>query len=96
MNGKRSGTDWVGLGVLVALILGLGVSMNVQLGRMHSDLGPMRDDLGAMRDDLGAMRSDEIGAVRTELYKVGQRVARIEGMIEGPFPTGKHITPESK
>ena len=95
MNGKRSGTDWVGLGVLVALILGLGVSMNVQLGRMHSDLGAMRDELGAMRSEIGAVRS-EIGAVRTELYKVGQRVARIEGMIEGPFPTGKHITPGSK
>ena len=94
MNSKRTGTDWVALGVLVALILGLGGWMDKRLDRFEDQ---MNTGFSEVREEIGTVRT-EIGAVRTELYKVGQRVARIEGAIAGPspLPTGKHTAPGGK
>ena len=94
MNSKRTGTDRVALGVLVALILSLGGWMDKRLDRFEDQ---MNTGFSEVREEIGAVRT-EIGAVRTELYKVGQRVARIEGAIAGPapLPTGKHTAPRGK
>ena len=41
---------------------------------------------------------DQVSEVRTELYSLGQRVARIEALIERTSPpaAGKHGIPETK
>ena len=88
MDSNLTLADWARIfGIQATLVLILGGWMNHRMDRIED----------RMYVGFGEVRT-EIGDVRTELRKLGERVARIEGKIEGtpPLPTGKHITPESK
>ena len=41
----------------------------------------LRQDIGELREDMDS----KIGGLREELHKLGERVARIEGMLEAVF-----------
>ena len=62
-------------------IAGVGVALlMVAIGY----LAPLRTDLRDMRADLAALRGD-VADVRTDLHGLGERVARIEGALTGPW-----------
>ena len=48
MAGKRPIVDWVGLGVIVTLLLGLG-------GVLHTRLNGIEDQVGAIRNEVRGM-----------------------------------------
>lgn len=48
MAGKRPIVDWVGLGVIVTLLLGLG-------GVLHTRLNRIEDQVGAIRNEVRGM-----------------------------------------
>lgn len=87
MDGKRMSAELKGI-LAVGIALG-GLTLTL-LDRMDNRLDRIEDQMGEVRTELGE--------VRTELRKLGERVARIEGMIERPSPlaTGKHNTSGGK
>ena len=62
-------------------IAGVGVAL---VAALIGYLAPIRTDVRDLRTDLSALRND-VANVRTDLHGLGERVARIEGALAGPF-----------
>lgn len=72
MAGNRARADWLSLIVAVATLL-------VAQGGLAPD---MQNRTGNRLDRIEDKLSVELGDVRTELRKLGERVARLEGLAE--------------
>lgn len=94
MAGKRISTDWVGLGVIVTLLLGLGGWMLSLQAQTNNRLDRCEAKIKKRLDGIDT----RLGALEARLGSLGQRVARIEGMIErsSPFAAGKRVPPGAK
>ncbi len=82
MDGRLRLPDWTGL---LAIAVALAAIMLTGQHQTNHRLDRLED-----RMNTG------FGEVRTELRKLGERVARIEGKIEGPLPAGRHALPGGK
>ena len=52
MAGKRPIVDWVGLGVIVTLLLGLGGVLHTRLNRIEDQVGAIRTEMRGMDRSL--------------------------------------------
>lgn len=72
---------------LAGLIINSHRSLSASMAQMRTE---HREDIGALRiehrEDIGALHTEhreDIGALRKDLGALGERFARIEGLIEG-------------
>ena len=69
------------LAVLVPLLLTLAAGIRRELDHVRADMAEGRRDLHA---EAGAIRAD-VAEVRRDLHALAERVARIEGTLNGPW-----------
>lgn len=69
------------LAVLLPVILTQGAHLRREIDAVRGELGTLRADVVG---DLAAVRGD-LGALRSDLHGLGERVARIEGALTGPW-----------
>ena len=84
------------LAVLVPLMLTLAAGIRGDLdtlrNEMRGDLDTLRNE---MRGDLDTLRGD-VAEARRDLHALGERVARIEGTLAGPWrPPVAAVTPSA-
>ena len=84
MDGRLRISDWIGL---CAVAVALAAIMLTGQYQTNHRLDRLEDRMNTGFDNVG-----------TELRKLGERVARIEGVIAGPppLPTEKHAAPSGK
>ncbi|MDE0025274.1 MAG: hypothetical protein OXP69_12765 [Spirochaetaceae bacterium] len=69
------------LAVLVPLLLTLAAGIRRELDHVRADVAEARRDLHA---EAAAIRAD-VAEVRRDLHALAERVARIEGAMNGPW-----------
>ncbi len=76
------------LAVLVPLTLTLAAGIRGDVAKVRAELdtlrGDVRAELDTLRADIAALRGD-VAEVRRDLHALGERVARIEGTLAGPW-----------
>ena len=89
---------WKGLAFVGAAALAALLTVNVQLlriqqanfdrtmDRMFTEMRGMRTELRAEIDDLRTEMRTEMAALREEVHELGERVSRIEGILEIALP----------
>lgn len=73
------------LAVLVPLMLALAAGIRNDLDTLRNEMRGDMDTLrNEMRGDMDTLRGD-VADVRRDLHALGERVARIEGTLAGPW-----------
>ena len=83
-------TFLVGVGAIVATVVGGSCSTNVRIGELHAEIRDVRAEIRDVRAEVGGVRAEirdvraEVGGVRTELgAQVGGLRAEVGGEIRG-------------
>jgi len=65
-------------------IIGVGVLLAGLIGGMY---GSLRNDIAVLRADVASVK-DDVASVKTEVVSIKERLAHIEGWIQGRFREG--------
>ena len=78
-------TDLAGFVALAALVVGLFAWLRQDIRAVRGEMSELRDE---MRGEIGKLRGEMLGGMdklRGEMNELRDRVARIEGLLEGAF-----------
>ena len=83
-------TFLVGVGAIVATVVGGSCSTNVRIGELHAEIRDVRAEIRSVRAEVGSVRAEvggvrtEVGGVRTELgAQVGGVRTELGAQIDG-------------
>lgn len=75
--------DWITAVALAGLIVGLFAWLRADMGTLRSEMGKQGDELRGLIATQGDELRGEIGVLAGEVGKLRERMARMEGLLEG-------------